>query len=359
VWHVRGVVMPDDEALDLYIVDGRLTFDRFRGAETIVDRGWILPGLVDAHCHIGLRASGTAVRDPDEAKALAMIDRATAVLALRDAGSPVPYPDLDDDPDMPRLVRAGRHLAPPGRFVPGVAAESTADDLPLAVKKQANAGNGWVKLVADYFDDEVGGVAPNWHLDAVRAAIDQAHALNARVAAHTLGPAGAAVMVSAGVDSIEHGMGLTESLIDEMAHRQTALVPTVLAVDTMRYVATLAEPQYPAYSAYLRQAGARFPAVVLAAHEAGVPVFVGTDAGTEVSHGRIVDEMLALRERVGVPAADILAAASWRARNWLGLGCIEEGGPADLVVYPEDPRRDLAVLRTPSCIVLRGVPLTR
>jgi imidazolonepropionase-like amidohydrolase len=357
VWHVRGVLVPDDEELDLYIADGRVTFDRRRGAETIADRGWIVPGLVDAHCHIGLRASGTAVRDPDEAKALAMIDRATGVLALRDAGSPVPYPALDDDPDMPRLVRAGRHLAPPGRYVPGVAAESTAASLPLAVKAQADAGNGWVKLVGDYFDDRVGGIAPNWHLEAVQAAIDQAHDLNARVAAHTLGPAGAAAMVSAGVDSIEHGLGLTESLIDEMAHRRTALVPTMLAVDTMRYVATLAEPEYPAYSAYLRQAGERFPAVVLAAHDAGVPVFVGTDAGTEVSHGRIVDEMLALRERVGIPAADILAAASWRARNWLGLGCVEEGGPGDLVVYPEDPRRDLGVLRAPSCIVLRGVPL--
>jgi imidazolonepropionase-like amidohydrolase len=357
VWHVRGVLVPDDEASDLYIVDGRITFDRLRGAETIVDRGWIVPGLVDAHCHIGLRASGTAVRDSDEAKALAMIDRATGVLALRDAGSPLPYPALDEDPDMPRLVRAGRHVAPPGRYVPGVAAESSAVDLPLAVKTQAGAGNGWVKLVGDYFADEAGGIAPNWHLDAVRAAIDQAHALNARVAAHTLGPAGATAMVEAGVDSIEHGLGLAESLIDEMARRQTALVPTVLAVDTLRYVAVLAEPEYPAYSAYLRWAGERFPAVVRAAHEAGVPVFVGTDAGTEVAHGRIVDEMLALRERVGLPAADILAAASWRARDWLRLGGVEEGGPADLIVYPEDPRRNLAILRAPSRVVLRGVPL--
>ena len=317
-----------------------------------------MPGLVDAHCHIGLRASGTAVRDPDEAKTLAMIDRATGVLALRDAGSPVPYPALDDDPDMPRLVRAGRHLAPPGRYVPGVATESTAADLPLAVTTQANAGNGWVKLVADYFDDEIGGIAPNWHLEAVRAAINQAHALSARVAAHTLGPAGAAAMVSAGVDSIEHGMGLTESLIDEMAHRRTALVPTLLAVDTMRYVATLAEPAYPVYSAYLRQAGERFPASSWPLTKRGCRIFVGTDAGTEVSHGRIVDRD-ARAARTGRHTRRRHTRGRVMAGARLARPRLCRGGrAADLVVYPEDPRRDLGVLRAPSRIVLRGAPLT-
>jgi imidazolonepropionase-like amidohydrolase len=51
---------------------------------------------------------------------------------------------------------------------------------------------------------------------------------------------------------------------------------------------------------------------------------------------------------------DALAAGSWRARAWLGLGGIEEGAPADLVVYDADPRADLQVLRAPSRIVLRG-----
>ncbi|MFD0786341.1 amidohydrolase, partial [Micromonospora azadirachtae] len=47
-------------------------------------------------------------------------------------------------------------------------------------------------------------------------------------------------------------------------------------------------------------------------------------------------------------------AASWRAREWLGFPGLVEGGLADLTVYPQDPRRDLTVVRTPSRIILRG-----
>jgi imidazolonepropionase-like amidohydrolase len=56
----------------------------------------------------------------------------------------------------------------------------------------------------------------------------------------------------------------------------------------------------------------------------------------------------------GIPAVDVLASASWRAREWLGFPGLVEGGLADLVVYPEDPRTDLRVVRAPRRIVLRG-----
>jgi imidazolonepropionase-like amidohydrolase len=59
--------------------------------------------------------------------------------------------------------------------------------------------------------------------------------------------------------------------------------------------------------------------------------------------------------RVGIPAYDALGAASWRARDWLGFDCLEEGSSADFVVYDRDPLADLSVLRSPSCVVLRGV----
>jgi imidazolonepropionase-like amidohydrolase len=61
-----------------------------------------------------------------------------------------------------------------------------------------------------------------------------------------------------------------------------------------------------------------------------------------------------IMEEAGLPAADILASASWKAREWLGFPGLVEGGLADLVVYEEDPRRSLAVTRHPSRIVLRG-----
>jgi imidazolonepropionase-like amidohydrolase len=94
--------------------------------------------------------------------------------------------------------------------------------------------------------------------------------------------------------------------------------------------------------------------VVRAAHEAGVPIYVGTDAGGGISHGMAAGEMLLLHEQAGMPATDVLAAASWAARDWLGFPGLVEGGLADLVVYPTDPRTDLRVVAAPKRIILRG-----
>ena len=58
----RGPVLPDGEVRDLYVVDGRITLEAQAGAETVAE-GWIVPGLVDAHCHIGLDDHGPV---PDE-----------------------------------------------------------------------------------------------------------------------------------------------------------------------------------------------------------------------------------------------------------------------------------------------------
>ena len=104
----------------------------------------------------------------------------------------------------------------------------------------------------------------------------------------------------------------------------------------------------------MRALHARFPEVVRAAHEAGVPIRVGTDAGGAIPHGVCADEMLMLHEKAGMPAVDVLAAASWTARDWLGFPGLVEGGLADLVVYESDPRADLRVVRDPQRIVLRG-----
>jgi imidazolonepropionase-like amidohydrolase len=93
--------------------------------------------------------------------------------------------------------------------------------------------------------------------------------------------------------------------------------------------------------------------VVRAAFEAGVPVFAGTDAGGGIEHGRIAEEVRALAA-AGLPAESALGAASWAARSWLGLPCIEEGAPADVVVYDADPRADLDVLARPVLTLLRG-----
>jgi imidazolonepropionase-like amidohydrolase len=351
--HFSGVVLPDGEHRDVWVRDGRFTFESVPGAETISRDGWLLPGLVDAHCHVGIGLGGVHVADRAEQRAQALEDRAAGVLALRDCGSPVDTRALDDEPDLPRIIRAGRHIAAPRRYIPGLAAEVEPPDLAAEVRVQAGRGDGWVKLVGDWIDRGVGDLGPEWPRDVLEAAIAAAHEAGARVTAHTFGTDALTDLIGAGIDCIEHGTGLTEDLIAEMAARGTAVVPTLVNVENFPGFAAAGEQKFPAYASTMRRLYARSGAVVRAAYEAGVPVFAGTDAGGGIAHGVIADEVRALHA-AGLPVEAALAAASWAARSWLGLPCIEEGAPADLVVYDADPRADLDVLRRPRRMLLRG-----
>jgi imidazolonepropionase-like amidohydrolase len=224
--------------------------------------------------------------------------------------------------------------------------------LPDAVIAQARAGDGWVKLIGDWIDREVGDLAPLWPDDVLVAAIDAAHAAGARVTAHVFGTDALPGLIAAGIDCIEHGTGLTDDLIAEMARRGTALVPTLINIDTFPAIADKAH-RFPAYAAHMRALHAGSRDVVRRAAQAGVPVYAGTDAGGGIRHGRIADEVAALAA-AGVP--DALGAASWAARAWLGRPDVAVGAPADLVVYRDDPRTDPAVLRCPELVLLRGRP---
>jgi imidazolonepropionase-like amidohydrolase len=352
--HVRGVVLPDDEVRELWLIGDRVSTERVPAAETIVDGGFILPGLVDAHCHIGIKPGAVPITSVDEARGLARQDRDAGVLAIRDAGSPYPYPELDDDPDLPRLARAGRHVAPVKRSLRDVGIEVAAGEVAAAVTAQAAAGNGWVKLVGDWIDRDLGDLAPAWDAATLEGAVAAAHAAGVRMTAHTFSEEAVAVLVRAGIDCVEHGTGLSLDLVDEMAGRGTALVPTMINVTTFDAIAGRAEAKFPRYAAHMRALAERFPAVVRAAVEAGVPVYAGTDAGGGIDHGLAVSELLRLHEQAGMAPVDVLRAGSWGARQWLGFPGLVHGGLADLVAYDSDPRLDLRVLREPRRVVLRG-----
>jgi imidazolonepropionase-like amidohydrolase len=352
--HVRGVLLPDDTERDLWLVGDRVTFSPVAGATTISTGGFVLPGLVDAHCHIGIAAPGRPITGLDEARSLAALDREAGVLAIRDAGSPYPYPELDDDHDVPRLARAGRHVAPVRRYLRDIGVEVAAEDVVAEVATQARAGNGWVKLVGDWIDRSVGDLAPAWDERTLTAAVAAAHAAGARITTHTFGEEAVATLVAAGIDAVEHGTGLSADVIAEMARRGTALVPTMINIETFGRIAAEADPKFPAYAEHMRALQAGFPKVVADAVDAGVPIYVGTDAGGGIAHGLAAQEMLRLHERAGMPVIDVLAAGSWAARAWLGFPGLVEGGLADLVVYDADPRRDLRVVTAPARIVLRG-----
>jgi imidazolonepropionase-like amidohydrolase len=185
------------------------------------------------------------------------------------------------------------------------------------------------------------------------AAIDAAHAAGARVTAHVFGTDALPGLINAGIDCIEHGTGLTDDLIAEMARRGTALVPTLINVETFPGIAESAA-RFPAYAAHMRALYAGAGDVVRTAVAAGVPVYAGTDAGGSLAHGLIVDEVLALHA-AGHP--DAVGAASWAAREWLGRPSLRAGHPADLAVYRADPRSEPATLREPVLMMRRGRPV--
>lgn len=89
------------------------------------------------------------------------------------------------------------------------------------------------------------------------------------------------------------------------------------------------------------------------AYDAGIPIYAGTDAGGSLAHGLVAGEVAEL-VRAGLPHTAALSAATWGARQWLGRAGLEEGAPADLVVYEADPREDVRVLAAPRRVVLRG-----
>ncbi|WP_203909880.1 amidohydrolase family protein [Rhizocola hellebori] len=337
---LRGVVLPEGEMREI-LVDAP-------GPEVVVAGGFILPGLVDAHCHIGIAPGGAPVTSLEQARELAIVDRDAGVLAIRDAGSPFPYPSLDDDPELPRLARAGRHVAPQRRYLPEIGQEVPPSEVAAEVTRQAKAGNGWVKLVGDWIDRDRGDLSPAWEDDILTAAVQAAHAAGVRMTAHCFEEHSIATLVRAGIDCVEHGTGLSLDVIDEMARRGTALVPTMINIETFGHIADRAEGKFPKYASHMRHLQAGFPAVVRAAYEAGVPIYAGSDAGGGIDHGLVAQEMLRLHA-AGMSTMDVLRAGSWGAREWLGFPT-----GADFTVYDTDPRDDLRVLQSPSHIILRG-----
>jgi imidazolonepropionase-like amidohydrolase len=353
VLHLRGVFLPDESERDAWVLDGRLTYVRPAAeAETIASGGWITPGFVDAHCHIGLAPSGH-VPDPDDQARQALLDRAAGALLLRDAGSPVDNRSVQARDDLPRLIRAGRHIARPKRYVRDLGIEVEPEDLVGEVERQAAAGDGWVKLAADWIDRDAGDLAPTWPDDALRAAIGRAHELGVRVAAHVFGEAALPGLIAAGIDSIEHGTGLTDDLIAAAKAAGSVVVPTLINIDNFPQIALAGAAKFPTYAAHMRALFATSRERIRSAFEAGVPIYVGTDAGGSLPHGLVRDEIRAL-VGAGIPQPDVIAQASWRGRQWLGMPGLDEGAPADLVVYDADPRVDLGAVLSPRRIVLRG-----
>ncbi|HEX6055690.1 MAG TPA: amidohydrolase, partial [Intrasporangium sp.] len=162
VLHVRGQVLVGRDATrdEVWVIDGKVSFTPPRsGTDVQTVDGWVLPGLVDAHCHVGLDPHGAVPREFAEEQALT--DRDAGTLLIRDAGQPGDTRWVDEREDLPKIIRAGRHIARTRRYIRNYAHEVEEDELVEHVRLEAHHGDGWVKLVGDWIDREVGDLSPS------------------------------------------------------------------------------------------------------------------------------------------------------------------------------------------------------
>ena len=346
-----GVVLPEGETRTLYVVGGRITYEPQPGAERVAG-GWIVPGLVDAHCHVGLDMNGAC--DDALTEQQAIEDRDGGALLLRDCGSAADTRWVQEREDLPRLIRAGRHIARTARYMRNYADEVEPATLAETVTRQAARGDGWVKLVGDWIDRASGDLAPSFDAAAFKDAVEAAHAAGAKVTAHCFGHDVLPGLIAAGIDCIEHGTGLTPDLVATMAAQGTALVPTVAQLDLFPELAAAGQAKFPVYATTMEDLYARRRETIMSAYEAGVALYAGSDGAGAQRHGVLHEEVVKMAG-LGLPNDYVLGAASWRAREWLGFNpTLGEGDLADFVVYDADPIADLTVLATPARVVLRG-----
>ena len=355
------------------------------GAEVIdLSHFTVLPGFIDLHTHVLL--NGDITEEDYDRQLLKESIPYRAILAARNARIALEHGfttirDLETEGAMyadvdvktavargevpgPRMQVATRAMTPTGMYpllgyswelkVPtGVQYVDGADGARKAVREQVMYGADWIKYYSDRaYRFEADGVLHsmvNFTDDEARAIVEEAHRLGKKVAAHAIGSDGIAAALRAGVDTIEHGVGLTEPLMDEMARKGTAWVPTVMVV---AYVAPGRGGNWTRMLETERAAFAK-------ARERRVRIAFGTDAG-----GSDWKELGQAREfeyyaEFGMTPMEAIQSATVRAAEVLGwgdrAGAVEAGKWADLVAVEGDPLKDLRELGRVKFVMKGGV----
>jgi imidazolonepropionase-like amidohydrolase len=376
-----SVLVADGRIAQVAAADGNAPED----ADVVeLDGRTLMPGLVDAHAHVGVSfptpsaAHGAEpILDGTPAHFLAAELREVlrmGITTIRDVGS---YGDMVVEVRQamrygafagPRILTCGRIVSPTspgGRFFAGMYREADgADDVRRAVREQIRYGADFVKVMTTgarsvELEDPDPAQLTREELDAL---VDETHRLGYRVAAHCEGLAGTELAIEAGIDTIEHGMYLVQrpDLLERMAANGQVLVPTL---SFLLHVAGI-DPTAPAapsdWAPVLVDLGRhnvdQAHATLAAAHAAGVRLAMGHDY--EPLHAA-TNELLRMVE-AGLPAPDALVAATSGGTYALGLadhvGTVEPGKVADLVVVDGDPLAEPALLcdRRRIWLVVRG-----
>ena len=256
------------------------------------------------------------------------------------------------------ICMTGGHGNRMGRIADGI------DDVIKAVREQIHAGSDLVKLMA------TGGVMTpgvnpedaHYSAEEMAAGIAEGKRFHKRTAAHAQGAEGILNSVRGGIDSIEHGIFMTEQCVEAMLDHGTYLVPTLSAVRNILAMKGKGVPDYAIEKS--ERVVERHKQSIKMFYDAGGHIAMGTDAGTPFNqHGENAQE-LAYMVDIGIPALDALKSATSIAAELVGLegeGRIREGGHADFLIVDGDPLADIdkaAKRQHHRMVVKRGVPVT-
>lgn len=346
---------------------------RHRGAETI-DLGdvTILPGLIDAHVHLGFDGGAdpvgrmTASTDPELLVRMLRSARellSVGVTTVRDMGA---RSHLDGvvrdairrgDAAGPRVVAAGPPLTPTGGHCWFMGGETDgADAVRARVRDHRKRGADVIKVMATggYMTPGFGPRNRQYTDDEIVAAVDEAHRLGMRVAAHAHGVAGIRQAVEAGVETLEHCSFLhpdgrvawDEELGDLIVAAGAFVAPTVHLL----------------HRAVTESRDGAFVPLVGQLHAAGAKVVASTDAGVDNVPHWAFTASLDVMQTLGMAPADVLTAATATAAEALGLdgvtGRIQPGLAADLIAVAGDPLTSLEALDELVLVVADGVSFT-
>jgi imidazolonepropionase-like amidohydrolase len=343
----------------------------------------VLPGFIDAHTHLLLHGDTTPeeydtqlLKESIPYRAILAARNAQIALshgftAMRDLETEgAMYADVDlkkaianGEVPGPRLQVATRAMTPTGMYplldyswelkMPtGVQYVDGVDGARKAVREQVMYGADWIKYYSDgrvHFDADGRLRSKVLFTDEeARGIVEEAHRLGRKVAAHAIGSDGIAAALRAGVDTIEHGDGLTEELMDEMVRKGVYWVPTV-TVDR-NLAAGSADEFWKKTFALQRENFAK-------ARQKGLKIALGTDAGgfdwKKVNQAKEFEYYV----EYGMTPMQAIRTGTSVAAELLGwsetAGTVEAGKWADLVAVSGDPLKDIRELQNVK-FVMRG-----